>query len=165
MSVGIYVLLCFTLSQSRKPLPAPSESLRLVFHAVAAGALLAAVCWIQFRTANRIRDLSETATPSFGATTATATTATATTTASQNLMTPGEFQTETIIALAIAEVCVILGLTYFFLGAPLAAFLPLRSRHPGHGFIRHSAQSSFLLESFGAAAKPVRESLCALTLS
>jgi F0F1-type ATP synthase membrane subunit c/vacuolar-type H+-ATPase subunit K len=119
MSVGIYVLLGFILSQSRKPLPAPAEPLRLVFHVLAAGALVAAVAWMQFRTGNRVRDLAEVGT--FSTRTGTIRTAT---TPPRNVMTPGEFQTETIIALAIAEVCVILGLTYFFMGAPLVAFLP-----------------------------------------
>ncbi|HVF10122.1 MAG TPA: hypothetical protein VNA16_04930 [Abditibacteriaceae bacterium] len=107
VSVGIYGFLCFLLDQNRKPMPEPAAALSLVVGALALASLVAAVGWLHFRTYGKAGDAPSPATM-----------------APPALMKPGEFQTETIIALALAESCAILGLLLFFLGAPLKAFVP-----------------------------------------
>jgi hypothetical protein len=105
-SVGTYLLLCFLMSQNRRPLtPAPAVAGLITVLAIVA--LIASIAWLQFRTSGRAGDA-----PAMSTTTPSA------------LMSPAEFQTETIIAMALAEACAILGLLLFFMGGPLKGFIP-----------------------------------------
>jgi len=105
-SVVIYGFLAFILSQSKTPRAvSPSlGTLRPLFYILAAVALLASIAWVTFRTQSQTGS---------GA---------GTTLDALSLMPPQRFQTETIISLALAEVCAIVGLLLFFLGAPLVEF-------------------------------------------
>ncbi len=107
MSVLIYGLLCFFLMQSRTPPSGRSlATMRPIVSAMAVLSLVAAIGWLQWKTSGRIGD----------------TPAVLGDRSSAALMEPGEFQTQSIIALALAEACSIYGLLLFFLGAPITEY-------------------------------------------
>ena len=110
-SVAMYGLLCFFVTQGRiahpqsAPKP-PVNVLRWMFTAMAVIALLASVAWMYMKTNGKIGDGS-----TFGV-------------SKVQVMTPGEFQTQSIVALALAEACTIYGLALFFMGASMRDFVP-----------------------------------------
>ena len=108
-SVAIYGLMAFMIAQNRSA-PAPGNSLatlRPIFYIAAGLALIASVGWMHFRTHGKIGDRGDVISLP-GSQVA--------------LMPASQFQTETIVALALAEACSIFGLVLFFLGAPLVEF-------------------------------------------
>ena len=105
-SVGVYGLLCFILMQSRSAPPVGNglQTLRPILYVVAVGDVLASIAWVHFKTNGRIGGTA--AMPSTG----------------YLLMKAAEFQTVSIVGLALAEACAIFGLLLFFLGAPITEF-------------------------------------------
>ncbi|MDQ3812519.1 MAG: hypothetical protein M3347_01055 [Armatimonadota bacterium] len=106
VSVGIYGLLGFLLSQNRTPRAvSPSlGTLRPILYILAVVMLLASVAWITFRTQGKTGGVPDT------------------TLTKVALLSPPQFQTETIVGLSLAEACAIFGLLLFFMGAPLTEF-------------------------------------------
>ena len=100
VSVLIYGLLAYLLQNSPQPRAISPQlpTLRVVVTLAALGALAASMAWLHFTTQGKM------GTP--------------------NLMTPGEFQTQSIVAMALAEACSICGLLLFFLGNTLIQFAP-----------------------------------------
>ncbi len=107
-SIFIYGLLCVILTQARtmRPVKPPEPTLSLVLHALALVALLASIVWMHVKTSGKIGGTSV-----YGET-------------QSNLMEPSAFQTNSIVALAVAESCTIFGLTLFFTGATIKDFVP-----------------------------------------
>jgi len=110
-SVFIYGLMCFVITQGRVANPqsapkTPQDTLRWMFSAMAVVALLASLGWMHVKTSGKIGDGS-----TYGL-------------AKAELMSPGEFQTQSIIALALSEACTIYGLTLFFIGVAIKDFVP-----------------------------------------
>lgn len=107
-SIFVYGLLCFILTQARTlhPVKSPSATISLMFHVVAVVALIAAIGWMHVTTSGKIGGTSV-----YGEN-------------QSFLMEPGTFQTNSIVALAIAESCTIFGLTLFFMGATIKDFVP-----------------------------------------
>ena len=110
-AVFMYGLICFFITQSRianpqSAPPPPQAAFRTALAFVAVLTLLGSVGWMYAKTNGKIGDSS-----TYGATKA-------------ELMTPADFQTQSIIALAFAEACSIYGLTLFFVGATLRDFVP-----------------------------------------
>ena len=107
LSYGVLVAI---LSQSRKlPPNPPNATLINALYVVGVAALVASVVWFQLRTAGKIGDETQVL---------------AQPTLRVQMMEPTQFQTETIIALAIAEACSIFGLLRFILGGEAIAFVP-----------------------------------------
>ncbi len=110
-SVAMYGLVCFFIAQGRTahaqsaPKP-PADVLRWMFTAMAVVTLLASIGWMYLKTNGKIGDVS-----TFGAFTV-------------QVMSPSEFQTQSIVALALAEACTIYGLALFFMGASIRDFAP-----------------------------------------
>ena len=107
-SIFIYGLLCVILTQARTlhPVKPPEAGMSLGFHVVAVVALIAAIGWMHVTLGGKIGGTSI-----YGE--------------SQSLlMQPSAFQSNSIVALAIAESCTIFGLTLFFMGATIKDFLP-----------------------------------------
>ena len=102
VSVLIYGLLAYFIQSSPSPraINANLPTLRVVFTALALASLLAGIGWLHFATQGKMGD------------------------SNAPILTPGEFQTQSIIAMALTEGCTILGLTLFFLGNTLAQFAP-----------------------------------------
>ncbi len=99
-SIGTYGLLCFFVTQNpTRPISPTLATMRPFFIALAVAALMAAVAWLRFRVDGQIGGEGRPVT-----------------------MSPAQFQTGTIIALALSEACAIFGLVLFFLGAPLGEF-------------------------------------------
>ena len=69
-------------------------------------ALVASVAWMYVKTNGKIGDGS-----TYGV-------------AKAELMSPSEFQTNSIVALALSEACTIYGLTLFFIGVAIKDFVP-----------------------------------------
>jgi F0F1-type ATP synthase membrane subunit c/vacuolar-type H+-ATPase subunit K len=106
VAVGVYGLVAFIIAQNRSAPPPGNnlETLRPILYIAAGVALLSAIGWMHFRTYGKIGDVTALPEPR------------------APLMSPGQFQTETIIGLALAEACSIFGLVLFFLGVPLVEF-------------------------------------------
>lgn len=101
-SVVIYGLLCFIMEQDPKPRtinPATVAQMRPFFIAAAVGVLLVSVAWMRFRVDSKIGGEGRAV-----------------------MLTPKQFQADSIVALALSEACSVFGLTLFFLGAPLKEF-------------------------------------------
>jgi hypothetical protein len=100
-SVGVYALMCFIIQQSRSEPPETSLAvLRPICYALAGVSLLASIVWMHLKMRGKSRLVGEPSQP----------------------LSPGEFQTVTIQALAMADVCAPFGLLLFFMGAPIAEF-------------------------------------------
>lgn len=100
-SIGVYGLLGFLLQQQRS-VPASEQalgSIRPVMYGLAAICLLASFFWAWAKMRVDLERVGE-----------------------GSILSPSEYQTATILALALAEVCSLLGLTLFFLGASLEEF-------------------------------------------
>lgn len=110
-SVFLYGLVCFFITQSRiahpqnAPKP-PADILCWMFSAMAVLALLASIVWMYVKTNGKIGDGS-----TYGV-------------AKAELMSPGEFQTQSVVALALSEACTIYGLTLFFIGVAMKYLVP-----------------------------------------
>ncbi|RYX86269.1 hypothetical protein EON83_03330 [bacterium] len=101
-SVLIYGLLCFFLEHSKSPRttnPASLAQLRPFIIGLAVIMLIASVAWLRFKVDGKIGGEGRPVT-----------------------ITPPEFQSDSIVALALSEACAIFGLMLFFLGAPLQEF-------------------------------------------
>lgn len=101
-SVLAYGLVCYlTLHNPQRRPPSPHlATLSPVLSGLAILALVASVCWLQSKTQRRMSGVGG------------------------DLMTPTQFQTESIVALAFAEMCAIFGLLLFFLGGTWQGFVP-----------------------------------------
>lgn len=104
-TVFIYGLMAFLLDlspsrQSPTGRPPDPTALRPIFYGLAVLALVASAGWLHFSTYGKIGGEGR-----------------------KVELSPSEFQTNSIVALALAEACVILGLALFFLGAPLRELL------------------------------------------
>ena len=101
-SILIYGLLAFLIENGATPrvVSAGLPALRILVTALALAALLASIGWLHFATAGKMGD------------------------SNAPILTPAEFQTQSIIAMALTETCTILGLFLFFLGNTLAQFAP-----------------------------------------
>lgn len=100
-SVAIYGLMCFFIAQNPKSHPASLvlTQARPVVIGLGIASLLASVLWLRFAVDGKIGGDGRPMT-----------------------LSASEFQTRSIIALALAEACALFGLLLFFLGAPLADF-------------------------------------------
>lgn len=101
-SILVYCLMCFLIEHNnttRHINPANVAQIRPFFIVFALAALIASVAWLRFRVDGKIgedgRDLS---------------------------LSAEQFQTDSIVALALSEACTIFGLTLFFIGIPLHEF-------------------------------------------
>ena len=101
-SALIYGLLAHLIQNSPQPrvISAQLPQMRVLVTIAAVGALGASMAWLHFTTQGKM-----------GASGAA-------------LMRPGEFQTQSIVAMALAEACSICGLLLFFLGNTLTQFAP-----------------------------------------
>ncbi|HZO88191.1 MAG TPA: hypothetical protein VFB38_07600 [Chthonomonadaceae bacterium] len=104
-SIGIYGALVCLLQQQRPAPPSPAvlSTLRPVLYLLAIACLLASVGWMHGNTRNLPGGAFSPAAP-------------------PPLPAPERFQTITVIALALAEACAIMGLVLFFLGASAVEF-------------------------------------------
>lgn len=101
-SILIYGLLCFLIMQSPQPRntnPASLAQMRPFMIAAAVGALVFSVVWLRVRVDGKIGGEGRPVT-----------------------LSAGEFQSHSIVALALSEACAIFGLVLFFLGAPITEF-------------------------------------------
>jgi F0F1-type ATP synthase membrane subunit c/vacuolar-type H+-ATPase subunit K len=105
-SVVMYGLIGFFMVQGRTPNARALAMIRPLTYGLAVFQLLAAVGWLHLKTNGRIGDA-----PNVVGSSSTTT-----------LIEPGDFQTQTIVALAMAELCSVWGLVLFFLGAPITEF-------------------------------------------
>ena len=106
VSVLIYGLVCFMMlsSPQRQMLRGPQPAFEYTMYAVAVATLIAASVWAYRSTAavsQRAMQAAHEKTP---------------------LPNPGEFQTNSIIALTLSEACSIYGLMLFFMGMPISKF-------------------------------------------
>ena len=101
-SVLIYGLLAFLIQNSQSPrVVSPNlPTLRIVVTGLALASLLAAMAWLHLATAGKMGD------------------------SDAPILTPGEFQTQSIIAMALTEACTLMGFLLFFLGNTLQEFAP-----------------------------------------
>ncbi len=103
-SVFAYGLLCFLIDISHESKPralnaASLTAIRPILVVAAVVTLVAAVAWLRFRVDGKIGGEGR-----------------------EVVLSAAEFQTDSIVALALSESCAILGLLLFFLGAPLKEF-------------------------------------------
>ncbi len=105
-SVVIYAVPCVFMMQSRTASGSSLPTMRPMMYGFAVISLVAAVGWMQWKTSGRIGDA-----PTIAGRSSTAT-----------LMEPGDFQTQSITSIALADACSIYGLVLFFLGAPITEF-------------------------------------------
>jgi hypothetical protein len=96
----------FMMQQERTPNARALAMIRPLTYGLAVFQLLAAVGWLHLKTNGRIGDTLNVVGSS----------------STTTLMEPGDFQTQTIVALAMAELCSVWGLVLFFLGAPITEF-------------------------------------------
>jgi F0F1-type ATP synthase membrane subunit c/vacuolar-type H+-ATPase subunit K len=107
MAVLSYGVLCFFMSQNRtSPTGNSLATMRPLMYALAVVSLVASIGWLQWKTSGRIGEMPGVVGSSYAAV----------------LMEPNEFQTQSIVALALAESCSVYGLVLFFLGAPITEF-------------------------------------------
>lgn len=116
VSNGIYLLLGYLMAQSpsRAAMPMPKTVTQLMLEVVAAVCLFASMAYMQFRTGGKSGDV-----PAIGG-------------SQPPLMEPKEFQSETVVGMALAEACSVLGLLLFFMGMPLP-LCAVRCREPSGG--------------------------------
>ena len=102
VSVFSYGLLCYLIEHSPNPRQVNAASvatMRPILIGMGIAALVASVGWLRFTIDGKIgdggRDLA---------------------------LSPGQFQTKSIVALALSEACCIFGLLLFFMGAPMKEF-------------------------------------------
>ncbi len=110
-SVFNYGLMCFFMTQARlkNPLSAPNpptDVICWIIDALAILSLLAAISWMYVKMSGQI---GGDPTYSLG---------------KHKLIAPSEFQTRSVVALGIAEACVVLGLVLFYMGASIKDFVP-----------------------------------------
>lgn len=110
-SLFTYGLLCFLITQSRIRNPQsaphmPDEVRHWVLLSMGIASLMASVIWMYVKTNGKIGDGS-----TYGV-------------AKAVLMPLDTFQTQSIVALAIAHACAIFGLLFFFMGAAIKDFVP-----------------------------------------
>jgi len=98
----MYGLLAFFIEHGKAPrvVSASLPTMRIMMTLFAVAELGASVAWLQFATQGKMSDSGGT------------------------ILTPGEFQTQSIIAMALAEACSISGLLLFFMGNTLRQFMP-----------------------------------------
>ena len=102
VSILIYGFLAYLIQNSANPraINPNLPTLRVIFTALALASLLAGIGWLHFATSGKMGD------------------------SNAPILAPGEFQTQSIVAMALTELCTILGLLLFFLGNTLAQFAP-----------------------------------------
>ncbi len=102
-TVFVYGLLAYLIEhnpQSHRTVnPASVATMRPLLILLALGMLGASVAWLRFRVDGKIGEDGR-----------------------ELLLTPGQFQTDSIVSLALSEACTIYGLLLFFLGAPLREY-------------------------------------------
>jgi len=101
-SVLMYGFLAFLIENGKAPRVVSSSlpTLRALMTLFAVGELAASVAWLQFATQGKMSD------------------------SGGPILTPAQFQTQSIVAMALAEACCISGLLLFFLGNTLKQFIP-----------------------------------------
>jgi len=101
-STLMYGALAFLIEHGKTPRVVSTSlpTLRIMMTFFAIAELGASVAWLQFATQGKMSD------------------------SGGPILTPGEFQTQSIVAMALAEACSISGLLLFFLGNTLAQFMP-----------------------------------------
>ena len=101
-SVFVYGLLCYLIEHSPTPRRVNAASLaamRPILIGLGIAALVVSVGWLRFNIDGKIGDGSR-----------------------DLALSPGQFQTNSIVALALSEACCIFGLLLFFIGAPIKEF-------------------------------------------
>jgi len=98
----MYGLLAFFIEHGKAPRVVASNlpTMRILMTLFAIAELGASVAWLQFATRGKMGD------------------------SGGPILTPAEFQSQSIVAMALAEACSISGLLLFFLGNTLAQFAP-----------------------------------------
>lgn len=102
-SVFIYGLIGYFVTMNRTPVTSSTlPMMQMILGALGVVKLIAAVFWLQFKTKVPPAQVIGTN--------------------HEPMMPPGEFQTQSIVALALAEACALYGLVLLFMGAPITTY-------------------------------------------